>query len=171
VCLNAYFCCLLLFDWLKSLAPSELFLTARAPHTICSGFIPSDYFVVSIPASGFNAQQRPLFFDNDRKWICSRPDFDRENKARVLANQVQKVRQGASALVELCDFNLLLYAASTGIVPMEEIKALTKQLTLPDERQSQAKEGGAAVEPIVDENIVKILLQSEAWEAFVSSCL
>ena len=135
-------------------------------HTGRSGFIPSEYFVVSIPATGNSSQQRPLFFDNDRKWICSRPDFDRENKARLLANQVQKVRQGASALVELCDFNLLVFAASTGIVPMEEIKALTKQLTLPEERLSQA-----AVEPIVDENIVKILLQSEGWESFVSSCL
>jgi hypothetical protein len=135
-------------------------------HTGRSGFIPSEYFVVSIPATGNSSQQRPLFFDNDRKWICSRPDFDRENKARLLANQVQKVRQGASALVELCDFNLLVFAASTGIVPMEEIKALTKQLTLPEERLSQA-----AVEPIVDENIVKILLQSEGWESFVSTCL
>jgi hypothetical protein len=73
-----------------------------------------------------------------------------------LAHQVQKVReQGASALVELCDFNLLVFAASTGIVPMEEIKALTNQLTL----------------PIVDEDIILALLSSEAWDSFVTSCL
>jgi hypothetical protein len=123
---------------------------------LCSGFIPIDHFLVSIPAYGVKEQTKPLFFANHHQWICSRPDFDRENKARLLAHQVQKVReQGASALVELCDFNLLVFAASTGIVPMEEIKALTNQLTL----------------PIVDEDIILALLSSEAWDSFVTSCL
>jgi hypothetical protein len=49
---------------------------------------------------------------------------------------------------------------------MEEIKALTKQLTLPDERQSQAKEGGAAVEgqPDTEARIAELKVAQEQFK-------
>jgi hypothetical protein len=129
---------------------------ASSSNVLISGLIPSEFFVIKIPASGNAVQQKPLFYDQNPKWICTRPDFDHENKVRQLASKVQKVREeGASAICELCDFNLLVFAASTGIVPIEEIKALTQEIT----------------RPMVDEILVKLLLQSAAWELFVSSYL
>jgi hypothetical protein len=125
-------------------------------HASISGFIPSDYFIIEIPATGNVVPQKPLFYDQNPTWICTRPDFDHENRVRLLAARVQKVREkGASPICELCDFNLLVFAASLGIVPIEEVKALTKELTRTD----------------VDEILVRLLLQSPAWETLVASCL
>jgi hypothetical protein len=125
-------------------------------HASIRGFIPSDYFLIEIPATGNVVPQKPLFYDQNPMWICTRPDFDHENRVRLLAGRVQKVREkGASAIVELCDFNLLVFAASLGIVPIEEVKALTREIT----------------RPVVDEILVRLLLQSPAWETLVSSCL
>jgi len=130
------------------------FLNAKTPR---SGFIPPDCFLVSIPATGDRQQsQSTLFFGNDARWICSRPEFNPQEKMRALGKAVEKVQNrhetSAHAKIELCDFNLLLYAATTGIVPLEEVLALTKALT----------------DPNFDEDVVQALLFSEAWMTLVT---
>jgi hypothetical protein len=64
---------------------------------------------------------------------------------------VSAVWDEASPREELCDFNLLVYAASLG-VDIQELQALTREL----------------VKPVVDEIEVRRLLLSEKWMAFVT---
>jgi hypothetical protein len=118
-----------------------------------SGFIPSETFLVPIPASASLVQGETLFQRNDPQWICTREDFDR-NKRRQLAQRVSAVWDEASPREELCDFNLLVYAASLGL-DIIEIQALTREL----------------VKPVVDENKVRDLLLQENWTSFVTANL
>jgi len=137
------------------------FVAAAALHaqTPRSGLVPPECFLVTIPATSQRHQsQCALFFGNDARWICSRPEFNPGDKMRTLAKAVERVQNrhetGSSALIELCDFNLLLYAATTGIVPLEEVLALTKALT--------------AATGNFDEDVVQALLFSEAWSTLVA---
>ena len=58
----------------------------------------------------------------------------------------------SSAREELCDFNLLVYAASLR-VDLKEVQALTEEL----------------VKPVFNEEVVRVLLGSESWLTFVST--
>jgi hypothetical protein len=72
---------------------------------------------------------------------------------RQLAHLVHRVSEGMrSAREELCDFNLLVYAASLGVVDVQEIQELTREL----------------IKPVVDETKVRALLMSEQWMSFVA---
>ena len=122
-------------------------------HAVCSGLIPSDTFLVPIPACAPGQATTALFQRNDPQWICTRDDFDQSNQRRNLANRVWRLYEGqSSAREELCDFNLLVYAASLG-VDLKEVQALTEEL----------------VKPVFNEEVVRVLLGSESWLTFVST--
>ena len=126
--------------------------SARHSHLICSGFIPSIYFLTSPSVTAPKVQSATLFQHSSPQWVCTRADFD-PNMRRQLAHRVHGVSEGMrSAREELCDFNLLVYAASLGVVDVQEIQALTREL----------------VKPVVDETKVRALLMSEQWMSFVS---
>jgi hypothetical protein len=123
-------------------------------HVVCSGLIPSDTFLVPMPVSAPRQATTALFQRNDPQWICTRDDFDQSNQRRNLANRVWRLYEGhmSSAREELCDFNLLVYAASLG-VDLKEVQALTEEL----------------VKPVFNEEVVRVLLGSESWLTFVST--
>ena len=126
--------------------------SARHSHLICSGFIPLIFFLVKPTVSAPNVLPATLFQHSSPQWICTRADFD-TNMRRQLAHRVHGVSEGLrSAREELCDFNLLVYAASLGVVDVQEIQALTREL----------------VKPVVDETKVRALLMSDRWMSFVS---
>ena len=126
--------------------------SARHSHLFCSGFIPSTHFLVSPSVTAPKVQSATLFQHSSSEWICTRADFD-PNMRRQLAHRVHGVSEGMrSAREELCDFNLLVYAASLGVVDVQEIQALTREL----------------VKPVVDETKVRALLMSEEWMSFVA---
>lgn len=129
--------------------------SARHSHLICSGFIPSIHFLVRPTVSAPNVLPATLFQHSSPQWICTRADFD-PNMRKQLAHRVHGIwdsEEGMrSAREELCDFNLLVYAASLGVVDVQEIQALTREL----------------VKPVVDETKVRALLMSDRWMSFVS---
>ena len=126
--------------------------TFQFSHVVCSGYIPSETFLVPLPTSAPLASTA-MFQRNDPQWICTRDDFDQSNQRRNLANRVWRLYEGqSSAREELCDFNLLVYAASLG-VDLKEVQALTEEL----------------VKPVFNEEVVRVLLGSESWLTFVST--
>ena len=78
------------------------------------------------------------------------------DQRRNLANRVWRLYEGqSSAREELCDFNLLVYAASLG-VDLKEVQALTEELV-------------KVQKPVFNEEVVRVLLGSESWLTFVST--